>query len=52
MGKAITYCNTCQTQIREADFERGTAFRIEDRAYCQKCSGEALKSKAPRRPRR
>jgi len=47
MGKAITYCNRCQNQIREADFDRGSAFRIEDRAYCQACSGEALKSLPP-----
>ncbi|HZE95702.1 MAG TPA: hypothetical protein VE981_01630 [Planctomycetota bacterium] len=47
MGKAISYCSSCQTQIREADFAKGSAFHIEERAFCQACSGEAIKSVAP-----
>jgi hypothetical protein len=47
MGQEIFYCFNCQTQLRTADFERGSAFRIESRVVCTKCSKSALELLPP-----
>src|SRR5215204_2507207 len=37
MGKAIVYCQTCGKNLREEDFDRGRAFKIDNRPYCADC---------------
>lgn len=38
MGYEILYCRTCQSQVRGADLEKGTAQRIDGNAYCPACA--------------
>ena len=47
MGHAISYCAACNTQLRDPDFEKGTAFRAEGRVFCAKCAPEEIKSRPP-----
>ena len=47
MGNEIVYCSKCQTRLLNADFERGTAFKIEGIASCDKCSADVLKLLPP-----
>jgi len=44
MGQEILYCSKCQTQLRSADFEKGTAVHLEGQAHCKKCARDAVKS--------
>jgi hypothetical protein len=44
MGHTITYCVTCGTQVREADFEKRSAFRVGEKVYCAACVPEATPS--------
>lgn len=44
MGQAIQYCARCAIQVREADFEKRKAYRIEDWVCCASCAPDALKS--------
>jgi hypothetical protein len=37
MGKGIVYCGDCGESLREDDFERGRAHRIEGSPYCTRC---------------
>ena len=47
MGNEILYCSKCQTRLLKADFDAGTAFRIEGVASCDKCSPDVLKLLPP-----
>lgn len=47
MGQEIVYCRKCQTRLVSSDFEKGTAFRIEGIASCDKCSAEVLRMLPP-----
>ncbi|HEX7898598.1 MAG TPA: hypothetical protein VF950_12610 [Planctomycetota bacterium] len=47
MGREILYCTGCQTQLRETDFEKDRAFRIQNRAYCVVCAQSQLTSLSP-----
>lgn len=44
MGQAIHYCYRCSTQLREAHFEQGKAYRIDSRVCCADCAPEAIRS--------
>jgi hypothetical protein len=44
MGQAILYCCRCQTQLRSQDFEKGKAFRLDDKVCCLNCTPEVMKS--------
>src|SRR5204863_4889875 len=37
MGQAIVYCSSCNAQLRDSDFTKGAAFKIEHKVYCKKC---------------
>lgn len=43
MGREILYCSACQSQLREADFGKGLAFRISHRACCAVCAPELVR---------
>jgi hypothetical protein len=43
MGREILYCSSCQSQLREADFGKGLAFRISNRACCAACAPELVR---------
>ncbi|HVE39855.1 MAG TPA: LamG domain-containing protein [Planctomycetota bacterium] len=47
MGHAIYYCSSCSMQLRDPDFEKGTAFRADGRVYCKTCAPEDVRAKAP-----
>lgn len=49
MGQAILYCFRCSTQLREAQFEQGKAYRIDSWVCCAACAPDALKSLPPDR---
>lgn len=38
MGYEIVYCSSCQSQIRGADLEKGSAVRVDGKAYCRACT--------------
>jgi hypothetical protein len=44
MGQAILYCFRCSTQLREAQFEKRKAFRVEGWVTCAACAPELLKT--------
>jgi len=37
MGQAIVYCSGCNAQLRDTDFAKGAAFKIEHKITCRKC---------------
>jgi hypothetical protein len=47
MGQAILYCFRCSTQLREAQFESGKAYRIDSWVCCAACAPEAVKTLSP-----
>lgn len=47
MGQAIIYCYRCSTQLREAQFAQGKAFRLDSRGCCADCAPEALRTLPP-----
>src|SRR5580765_353144 len=47
MGQAILYCFRCSTQLRDAQFEQGKAYRIDNFAVCAACAPDAIKSMPP-----
>lgn len=49
MGQAILYCARCSCQLREAQFEQGKAYRIDNWVCCAQCAPEALRSLPPDR---
>src|SRR5262249_54002560 len=44
MGQAILYCFKCSTQLREAQFEKGKAFRVDGWVTCADCAPELAKT--------
>jgi len=44
MGYEISYCASCQNQVRGADLEKHLAIRVDDLAYCVKCAPGILKT--------
>lgn len=38
MGREIVYCEACGTNLREADFEKGKACKVDNRPYCTACA--------------
>jgi hypothetical protein len=49
MGKALFYCFKCSRLLREADLEKGQAFRIGDSVACRVCS-TSIPGAIPDRP--
>src|ERR1051325_965331 len=49
MGQAILYCFKCSTQLREAHFEKGKAFRVDAWVTCSDCAPELAKTLPPNR---
>jgi hypothetical protein len=47
MGNEILYCCQCHNQIRTSDFDRGIAFRIEDKGCCAACAPIMLANLPP-----
>lgn len=47
MGQAILYCFRCSTQLRDAQFEAGKAYRVDSWVVCAACAPEALKTLPP-----
>jgi len=39
------FCTECERSVIEAEFEEGTAFRIDDRVYCYDCGLEYMQRK-------
>ena len=37
MGQAIVYCAGCNAQLRDTDFAKGAAYKIEHKVLCKKC---------------
>ncbi len=52
MGQAISYCHLCSTQLRDADFEKGKAFRVDSMAYCAACAPARSAPPAPDKPKK
>lgn len=49
MGKEIVYCQGCGTNLREEDFEKGRAHRVENRPFCVECKpAPSPKAETPR----
>jgi formylglycine-generating enzyme required for sulfatase activity len=48
MGQEIFYCCKCQAQIRSADFIKGGALKLGDRACCVKCGPTLLATLTPK----
>jgi hypothetical protein len=46
MGHSITYCGQCGIQLRDADFEKQSAFQLGEKVYCKKCAPDEIKSLA------
>jgi hypothetical protein len=44
MGQAIHYCFRCSEQLREAQFEKRKAFRVDGWVTCAACAPELLKT--------
>src|SRR6267142_6437556 len=49
MGQAILYCFKCSTQLREAHFDKGKAFRLDAWVTCADCAPELAKTLPPDR---
>lgn len=47
MGQAIVYCSRCNAQLREADFQKGSAVKAEHKTYCLKCLPEGVVPNSP-----
>jgi hypothetical protein len=46
VGQAISYCYKCSQQLRDADFQKGKAFRIDAMVCCAACVPEAFRALA------
>ena len=42
MGHGIHYCASCQLQLRDPDFDKGAAYRLEGHPYCEGCARELI----------
>ena len=51
MGHAILYCSGCSTQLREPDFDRGTALKFDGRVFCTACAPAEARAQAPPSPK-
>lgn len=51
MGQAICYCCRCSNQLRDAQFEAGKAFRVDDLVCCAACAPEVLRELPPEQAR-
>ncbi len=49
MGQAILYCYRCSSQLREAQFEKRKAFRVDAWVTCAACAPDLLKTLPPDR---
>jgi hypothetical protein len=38
MGHGILYCATCHSQLRDTDFDKGLAYRLEGQSFCEGCA--------------
>ena len=38
MGHGILYCTTCHSQLRDTDFDKGAAYRLEGQSFCEGCA--------------
>jgi len=38
MGHGILYCATCNSQLRDTDFDKGLAYRLEGQSFCEGCA--------------
>jgi len=52
MGQAIVYCSGCNAQLRDTDFAKGAAFKIEHKITCRKCLRPDSFPRRPIEPRR
>ena len=52
MGKEIVYCQGCGTNLREEDFEKGRARRVENRPFCVECKPAPPPNVETPRPRK
>jgi len=42
MGHGILYCATCHQQLRDTDFDKETAYRLEGQSFCEKCARDLI----------
>jgi len=42
MGHGILYCATCQEQLRDSDFDKELAYRLEGQSFCEKCARDLI----------
>jgi len=42
MGHGILYCATCQEQLRDTDFDKELAYRLEGQSFCEKCARDLI----------
>ena len=42
MGHGILYCATCHQQLRDTDFDKGAAYRLEGQAFCEGCARDLI----------
>jgi len=42
MGHGILYCATCQEQLRDTDFDKGAAYRLEGQSFCEGCARDLI----------
>ncbi|HEX7896685.1 MAG TPA: hypothetical protein VF950_02935 [Planctomycetota bacterium] len=48
MGQAIYYCGQCSKQLREAHFDQGKAFRVDQTILCDECAPASARTQASR----
>lgn len=42
MGHGILYCATCHEQLRDTDFDKGAAYRLEGQSFCERCARDLI----------
>jgi len=42
MGHGILYCATCQEQLRDTDFDKELAYRLEGQSFCERCARDLI----------
>jgi len=47
MGHEIVYCALCARMLRTVDFEKGEAFRFEERSFCAECAPPEARRGSP-----
>jgi len=38
MGHGILYCASCHGRLRDTDFDKGAAYRLEGQSFCEGCA--------------